>query len=228
MNKLMLIACATSPLAQANKASTRLKAEQLFNNNLPESTKLTEIANICSTNTNFLTGIKIVENLHGKEDSLKEKDLMHKILEENNTIDEISLNNIESKNIALINVGHQIKSNAIKGSRHKAYIASILDSKSLTNGILLKTNLKNNAGEIIAIASGIINNKNKLKGSEYTPNCTIDGVIINKNQNIINYNYSIILKKGNYTLINRIHKILASKKINNKIKSVILEEVNGN
>ncbi|WP_301409832.1 flagellar basal body P-ring protein FlgI [Borreliella tanukii] len=212
---LMLIAFATSLLAQTNKASTGPISKQSFNNNLSESVKLKEIANICPTSTNFLTGTGIVVGLAGKGDSPKQKDLINKILEKNNTIiDEISPNNIESKNIALVNVSLQINGNIIKGSKHKAYIASILDSKDLTNGILLKTNLKNKEGEIIAIASGIIKTNNKLKESEYT----LDSVIINENQNI-NYSYNIILKKGNYTLINKIHKILTSKKINNKIKS---------
>ncbi|SCW26425.1 flagellar P-ring protein precursor FlgI [Borreliella japonica] len=211
---LMLIAFATSLLAQTNKASTELKVEQSFNDNLSESVKLKDISNISPTNTNFLTGIGIVVGLAGKGDSLKQKDLISKIIEENNTIDEISSNSIESKNIALVNVILQVKGNPIKGSKHKAFIAPILDSKDLTNGILLKTDIKNKEGEIIAIASGIIQTNNKLKGSEYT----LDSVIINENQNI-NYSYNVILKKGDYTLINRIHKILASKKINNEIKS---------
>ncbi|EEH32683.1 flagellar P-ring protein [Borreliella burgdorferi 29805] len=216
MNKLMLmlITFATSLLAQTNKASTGLKTDQSFNNSLSESVKLKEIANIYPTNTNFLTGIGIVAGLAGKGDSIKQKGLIIKILEENNIINEIGSNNIESKNIALVNVSLQVKGNTIKGSKHKACVASILDSKDLTNGILLKTNLKNKEGEIIAIASGITQPNNKLKGSGYT----IDSVIINENQNI-NHSYNIILKKGNYTLINRIHKILTSKKINNKIKS---------
>ncbi|WP_210360529.1 flagellar basal body P-ring protein FlgI, partial [Borreliella garinii] len=113
-----------------------------------------------------------------------------------------------------------VNGNVNKSSKHKAYIASILGSKDLTNGILLKTNLKNKEGEIIAIASGIIKTNNKLKESEHT----LDSVIINENQNI-NYSYNIILKKGNYTLINKIHKILTSKKINNKIKSDSIIEI---
>ncbi|WP_151073670.1 flagellar basal body P-ring protein FlgI [Borreliella turdi] len=216
MNKLMLmlIAFTTSLLAQTNKASTGLNTEQSFNNKMSESIKLKEIANICPTNTNFLTGIGIVAGLAGKGDSLKQKDLISKILEENNTIDKISFNNIESKNIALVSVSLQVKGNTIKGSKHKTCIAPMLDSKDLTNGILLKTNLKNKEGKIIAIASGIIKTNNKLKGSGYT----LDSIIINEDQDI-NYSYNIILKKGNYTLTNRIHKILTSKKINNKIKS---------
>lgn len=223
MNKLllMLIAFATTNLfAQANKASTEPKAEQSLNDRLSESVKLKEIANICPTSTNFLTGIGIVVGLAGKGDSLKQKDLINKILEENNTISEISPNSIESKNIALVSVSLQVKGNTIKGSKHKACIASILDSKDLTNGILLKTNLKNKEGEIIAIASGIIKTNGKLKGSEYT----LDIIIINENQNA-SYSYNIILEKGNYTLINRIHKILTSKKINNKIKSDSIIEI---
>ncbi|WNY64375.1 flagellar basal body P-ring protein FlgI [Borreliella americana] len=216
MNKLMLmlITFATSLLAQTNKDSTGLKTEQLFNNSLSERVKLKEIADIYPTNTNFLTGIGIVVGLAGKGDSTKQKDLIIKILEESNTINEIDSNNIESKNIALANVSLRVTGNTIKGSKHKAYIAPILDSKDLTNGILLQTNLKNKEGEIIAIASGIIKTNSKLKGSGYT----LDSVIINENQNI-NHSYNITLKKGNYTLINRIHKILTSKKINNKIKS---------
>ncbi|WP_215538705.1 flagellar basal body P-ring protein FlgI [Borreliella bavariensis] len=223
MNKLMLMLIAfatTNLLAQTNKASTGLKAEQSFNDKLHESVKLKEIANICPTKTNFLTGIGIVVGLAGKGDSLKQKDLISKILKENNTIDEINPNSIESKNIALVNVSLQVKGNAVKGSKHKACIASILDSKDLTNGILLKTNLKNKEGEIIAIASGIIKTNGKLKGSEYT----LDSIIINENQNA-SYSYNIILEKGNYTLINRIHKILTSKKINNKIKSDSIIEI---
>ncbi|WKC78296.1 flagellar basal body P-ring protein FlgI [Borreliella turdi] len=216
MNKLMLmlIAFTTSLLAQTNKASMGLKTEQSFNNKLSESIKLKEIANICPTSTNFLTGIGIVAGLAGKGDSLKQKDLISKILEENNTIDEINFNNIESKNIALVSVSLQVKGNTIKGSKHKTCIAPMLNSKDLTNGILLKTNLKNKEGKIIAIASGIIKTNNKLKGSGYT----LDSIIINEDQDI-NYSYNIILKKGNYTLANKIHKILTSKKINNKIKS---------
>lgn len=55
MNKLMLmlIAFATSLLAQTNKASTGLKTDQSFNNSLSESVKLKEIADIYPTNTNF-------------------------------------------------------------------------------------------------------------------------------------------------------------------------------
>lgn len=223
MNKLMLMLIAfttTNLLAQTNKVSTDLKAEQSFNDKLSESVKLKEIANICPANTNFLTGIGIVVGLAGKGDSLKQKDLISKILKENNTIDEISPNSIESKNIALVSVSLQVKGNAIKGSKHKACIASILDSKDLTNGILLKTNLKNKEGEIIAIASGIIKTNGKLKRSEYT----LDSIIINENQNA-SYSYNIILEKGNYTLINRIHKILTYKKINNKIKSDSIIEI---
>ncbi|EED29175.1 flagellar P-ring protein FlgI [Borreliella garinii PBr] len=217
----MLIAFATTNLfAQANKTSTEPKAEQSLNDRLSESVKLKEIANICPTSTNFLTGIGIVVGLAGKGDSLKQKDLINKILEENNTIGEISSNSIESKNIALVSVSLQVKGNTIKGSKHKARIASILDSKDLTNGILLKTNLKNKEGEIIAIASGIIKTNGKLKGSEYT----LDIIIINENQNA-SYSYNIILEKGNYTLINRLHKILTSKKINNKIKSDSIIEI---
>ncbi|MCD2382532.1 flagellar basal body P-ring protein FlgI [Borreliella americana] len=218
MNKLMLmlITFATSLLAQTNKDSTGLKTEQLFNNSLSESVKLKEIADIYPTNTNFLTGIGIVAGLAGKGDSTKQKDLIIKILEKSNTTNEIGSNNIESKNIAMVNVSLRggVTGNTIKGSKHKAYIVPILDSKDLTNGILLQTNLINKKGEIIAIASGIIKTNNKLKGSGYT----LDSVIMNENQNI-NHSYNIPLKKGNYTLINRIHKILTSKKINNKIKS---------
>ncbi|WNY69874.1 flagellar basal body P-ring protein FlgI [Borreliella andersonii] len=216
MNKLMLvlITFATNLLAQTSKDSTGIKTEQSFNNSPSENVKLKEIADIYPTNTNFLIGIGIVVGLAVKGDSIKQEDLITKILEENNITNEIGSNNTESKNIALVNVSLQVKGNTVKGSKHKACIASILDSKDLTNGILLKTNLKNKEGEIIAIASGIIQTNNKSKGSGYT----LDSVIINENQNI-NYSYNIILKKGNYTLINKIHKILTSKKINNKIKS---------
>ncbi|AJA90548.1 flagellar basal body P-ring biosynthesis protein FlgA [Borreliella chilensis] len=214
MNRLMLTLIAINLLAQTNQTSTILERKQLFNDKLSEIVKLKEIADICPTSTNSLTGIGIVAGLAGKGDSLKQKDFINKILEENNIIGETHFNTMESKNIALVNVSLQVKGNAVKGSKHKASIASILDSKDLTNGMLLHTNLKNKEGEIIAIASGIIQGNNKLKGSGYI----LDSVIINENQNI-NYNYNIILKKGNYTLINKINKMLTFRKINNTIKS---------
>ncbi|MBB6042752.1 flagellar basal body P-ring protein FlgI [Borrelia yangtzensis] len=92
---LMLITFATSLLAQTNKVSTEVESKQSFSNHLPESVKLKEIANICSTNTNFLTGIgnyTLINRIH--------KILSHKKI--NNKIKSDNTIEIEAKNMGLL------------------------------------------------------------------------------------------------------------------------------
>ena len=51
----------------------------------------------------------------------------------------------------------------IKETNRNVHVASILDSKDLTNGILLSTELKDKEGKIIATASGPITTHEKIK-----------------------------------------------------------------
>ncbi|AYE36619.1 flagellar biosynthesis protein FlgA [Borrelia turcica IST7] len=186
-----------------------------------ETIKLKELAEIQPTNSSVLTGIGIVAGLTGKGDSLKKgKEILSKLFTQTGTNEiEIDVANIESKNIALVSVALKINGNMIKGTNLNVHVASILDSKDLTNGILLSTELKDNAGKVIATAAGPITTHEKSKGSGYI----LKGATVHENKDYSQYN--IILKKTDYTIADAISKKLRQKNIKNNIKSGDIIEI---
>ncbi|AHH08740.1 flagellar basal body P-ring protein FlgI [Borrelia anserina] len=223
MKKLAILAMLSlkitlSSFAQENQPSKTPDNENITPNQISEQIKLKNIAEIRSTNSYTLTGIGIVAGLTDKGDSLKGKEILNKTLNKIG-INEIDLTNIGSKNIALVSVTIKINGNMIKGASQDVYIASMLDAKDLTNGMLLRTELKDKEGKILAIASGPITINEKSKGTGYI----LDGAIIHENKEYKNYN--IILKKEDYTLVNSISKKLTSKNIKNNIKSGNIIEI---
>ncbi|ASQ29500.1 flagellar biosynthesis protein FlgA [Borrelia miyamotoi] len=187
-------------------------------NQISEQIKIKDLAEIQSNDSHTLTGIGIVAGLTDKGDSSKGKEILNQALKEIG-INEIDLTKIESKNIALVSATIKINGNMIKGTNQNVYIASMLDSKDLTNGILLRTELRNKEGKVIATASGPISTNSKSKGTGYI----LNGATIHENKDYINYN--IILKKEDHTLADSISKKLTSKKIKNSIKSGKIIEI---
>lgn len=174
--------------AEENQPLKNFTNENSNINQISEQIKLKNIAEIKSTDSYTLTGIGIVAGLVDKGDSLKGKEILNKALNKIG-INEIDLTNIGSKNIALVSTTVKINGNMIKGANHNVYIASMLDSKDLTNGILLRTELKDKEGKVVATASGPIITNEKSKGTGYI----LNGATIHENKNYTNYN--IILKK---------------------------------
>lgn len=207
-----------SSFAQENQPLKNFANENSTINQISEQIKLKNIAEIKSTGSYTLTGIGIVAGLADKGDSLKRKDILNKALNKIG-INEINLTNIGSKNIALVSTTVKINGNIIKGVNHNVYIASMLDSKDLTNGILLRTELKDKEGKVLATASGPIITNEKSKGTGYI----LNGATIHENKNYTNYN--IILKKEDYILADSISKKLTSKNIKNNIKSGNIIEI---
>ncbi|UPA12413.1 flagellar basal body P-ring protein FlgI [Borrelia venezuelensis] len=207
-----------SSFAQENQPLKNFANENSTINQISEQIKLKNIAEIKSTGSYTLTGIGIVAGLADKGDSLKRKDILNKALNKIG-INEIDLTNIGSKNIALVSTTVKINGNIIKGVNHNVYIASMLDSKDLTNGILLRTELKDKEGKVLATASGPIITNEKSKGTGYI----LNGATIHENKNYTNYN--IILKKEDYILADSISKKLTSKNIKNNIKSGNIIEI---
>ena len=224
MKILMIIATLSlntiaSSFAQENQnPPSNLANTNDISNLIIEEIKLKDISKIRPNDSNILTGIGIVAELIDKGDSSKEKEILNQAL---NTIDinNIDLTKIESKNIVLVSVTTKTNGNIIKGTNQNICIASILDSKDLTNGILLQTELRNKEGKILATESGPISTNSKSKGTGYI----LNGTTIYDNQEYKNYN--IILEKEDYTLINSISKKLTSKKIENNIKSGKIIEI---
>ncbi|WKC58304.1 flagellar basal body P-ring protein FlgI [Borrelia sp. P9F1] len=186
-----------------------------------EKIRLKELAKIQPTNSSVLTGIGIVAGLAGKGDTLKkDKEALSKILTQIGIKgDGIELNSIESKNIALVHASLRINGNMIEGSSQDVHVASVLDSKDLTNGLLLRTELKNGEGKIIAIASGPVTTNEKSRGT----GLIAKGATIHESKDYSRYN--IILKKENYTLADEISKKLNQKGIKNNIKSGNIIEI---
>ncbi|WP_445436167.1 flagellar basal body P-ring protein FlgI [Candidatus Borreliella tachyglossi] len=207
-----------SSFAQENQPLKSFSDENNTSNKSNEKIKLKDLAEIQPANTVVLTGLGIVAGLTGKGDSLRGKEILNKALTRIG-INEIDLTNIESKNIALVSVELKINGNMVKGTSKNVYIASILDSKDLTNGILLKTELKDETEKVIATASGSIIIQEKSKGTGYI----LNGATIHENNYYSNYN--IILKKEDYTLADSISKKLTSKDIKNNIKSGNIIEI---
>ncbi|AFI31563.1 flagellar basal body P-ring protein FlgI [Borrelia crocidurae] len=218
MKKLiMLIILNLSSFAQENQVknfSNQNNADKQIN----EHTKLKNISEIQPANSQILTGIGIVAGLTDKGDSIKEKEILNQILNKIG-INEIDLTKTGSKNIALVSVAIKINGNMIKGATHNVYIASMLDSKDLTNGILLKTEFKDKQGKLLATASGPIIINDKSKGTGYI----LNGATIHENQNYTTYN--IILKNKDYSLINLISQNLTKNNIKNNIKSGNIIEI---
>ncbi|AHH09152.1 Flagellar P-ring protein flgI [Borrelia parkeri SLO] len=207
-----------SSFAQENQPLKNFANENSTINQISEQIKLKNIAEIKSTGSYTLTGIGIVAGLSDKGDSLQRKEILNKALNKIG-INEIDLTNIGSKNIALVSTTVKINGNMIKGTNHNVYIASMLDSKDLTNGILLRTELKDKEGKVLATASGPIIINEKSKGTGYI----LKGATIHENKNYTNYN--IILKKEDYVLADSISKKLTSKNIKNNIKSGNIIEI---
>ncbi|ACH94993.1 flagellar basal body P-ring protein FlgI [Borrelia recurrentis] len=218
MKKLiMLIILNLSSFAQENQVknfSNQNNADKQIN----EHTKLKNISEIQPANSQILTGIGIVAGLTDKGDSIKEKEILNQILNKIG-INEIDLTKTGSKNIALVNVAIKINGNMIKGATHNVYIASMLDAKDLTNGMLLKTEFKDKQGKLLATASGPIIINDKSKGTGYI----LNGATIHENQNYTTYN--IILKNKDYSLINLISQNLTKNNIKNNIKSGNIIEI---
>ncbi|BCR22180.1 flagellar basal body P-ring protein FlgI [Borrelia sp. HM] len=189
-----------------------------ISNRIIEKIKLKDIAEIRSSNSQILTGIGIVAGLIDKGDSSKGKEILNQALNKIG-INNIDLTKIESKNIALVSVTTKINGNIIKGANQNVYIASMLDSKELTNGILLRTELRNQEGKILATAAGPISTNSKSKGTGYI----LNGATIHENKEYKNYN--IILEKEDYTLVDSISKKLTSKNIKNNVKSGKIIEI---
>ncbi|BDU62546.1 flagellar P-ring protein [Candidatus Borrelia fainii] len=204
--------------AEENQPLKNFTNENSNINQISEQIKLKNIAEIKSTDSYTLTGIGIVAGLVDKGDSLKGKEILNKALNKIG-INEIDLTNIGSKNIALVSTTVKINGNMIKGANHNVYIASMLDSKDLTNGILLRTELKDKEGKVVATASGPIITNEKSKGTGYI----LNGATIHENKNYTNYN--IILKKKDYVLADSISKKLTNKNIKNNIKSGNIIEI---
>ncbi|AHH12801.1 Flagellar P-ring protein flgI [Borrelia hermsii YBT] len=226
MKKLIILAILNlkivlSAFAQENQPSKNFSKENNAISQISEQIKLKNIAEIRSTDSYTLTGIGIVAGLTDKGDSLRGKEILNKALNQIG-INEIDLTNIGSKNIALVSATITINGNMIKGANQNVYIASMLDSKDLTNGILLRTELKDKEGKVLATASGPIITNYKSKGTGYI----LNGATIHENKDYTHYN--IILKKADYTLADSISKNLTSKNIKNNIKSgnIIAIEIN--
>ncbi|QFP41608.1 flagellar biosynthesis protein FlgA [Borrelia miyamotoi] len=207
-----------SSFTQENQPPKNFIKDNNIINRISEQMKIKDLAEIQSNDSHMLTGIGIVAGLTDKGDSSKGKEILNQALKEIG-INEIDLTKIESKNIALVSATMKINGNMIKGTNHNVYIASMLDSKDLTNGILLRTELKNKEGKVIATASGPISTNSKSKGTGYI----LNGATIHENKDYTNYN--IILKKEDHTLADSISKKLTSKKIKNSIKSGKIIEI---
>ncbi|UGQ17547.1 flagellar basal body P-ring protein FlgI [Borrelia sp. RT1S] len=186
-----------------------------------EKIRLKELAKIQPTNSSVLSGIGIVAGLTGKGDTLKkDKEALSKMLTQIGMKgDEIDVNNMGSKNIALVHVTFRLNGNMIKGSNQDVYVASVLDSKDLTNGILLRTELKDKDGKLIAIASGPITTNEKSRGTGHV----VKGATIHESRDYSRYN--IMLNKEDYTLADEISKKLNQKGVKNNIKSGVIIEI---
>ncbi|UER67915.1 flagellar basal body P-ring protein FlgI [Borrelia sp. BU AG58] len=183
--------------------------------------RLKEIAKIQPAHSSVLTGVGIVAGLTGKGDTLKRgKEGLVKILAQIGIKEEeIDLDDIRSRNIALVNVTLRISGNMAQGTNQSVYVASVLDSKDLTDGILLRTELKDKEGRVIAIAAGPITTHEKSRGAGFVAK----GATVYESRNYSQYN--IILKKESYTLVNEISEKLKQKDIKNNIRSGDIIEI---
>ncbi|WP_038363619.1 flagellar basal body P-ring protein FlgI [Borrelia persica] len=223
MKKLIMLAILSLSLFAQENQLKNFSNQNKVNNKINEQTKLKNIAEIQHTDSHILTGIGIVAGLTDKGDSLKGKEILNHTLNKIG-INEIDLSKIESKNMALVSVTIKINGNMIKGTNHNVYIASMLNAKDLTNGILLKTEFKDKEGTILATASGPIIINDKSKGTGYI----LNGATIHENQNSTNKNYNIILKKQDYSLADLISNKLTKNNIKNNIKSGNIIEIEVN
>lgn len=185
--------------------------------------RLKDIAIIDGLRENQLMGFGLVTGLQGKGDSRSFK--MTKKMLQNLAANHgynISIDDINSKNIAAVLVIAQVGPFAREGDQIDTIISSIGDAKSLEGGILLQTSLKAADNNVYAVAQGrlIVGTKDQ---NTQTSASIPDGAILEKNvisDFIIDNKIRVVLKYPDFVTSNQINEAILSINPNLKITSI--------
>ncbi len=117
--------------------------------------RIKDIATLQGVRENQLLGIGLVTGLAGKGDSSNSVLLKKALANLMASFGfEIGVDEIKSKNCAVVMVSSEVPAFVRPGERIDLTISSIGDARSLEGGILLQTNLKAANGQVYAVAQG--------------------------------------------------------------------------
>ncbi len=140
--------------------------------------KLGSVARFSESGTVPVSGYGLVVGLSGTGDSSRNeltKQLLEKYLANLGT--QLSGDVYKAKNTALVLVSGELKSGAVKGDRITVKVMSVLDARSIKDGVLLPTPLKTPSGDVVAVASGKVD----VSGSKGGSGNVYMGAVIVKN-----------------------------------------------
>jgi flagellar P-ring protein precursor FlgI len=151
-----------------------------------ENVRIKDISNVQGARNNQITGMGLVIGLPGTGDSqqmrVTNRALENVIQRLNNIPPSELLNQINTRNVALVMVTSQLPPFMKPGQGVDVTVASVGDAKSITNGILLQTPLKGGDGRTYVVAQGPISTggfQASANGSSTTKNNVLVGRIPN-------------------------------------------------
>jgi flagellar P-ring protein precursor FlgI len=151
-----------------------------------ENVRIKDISNVQGARNNQITGMGLVIGLPGTGDSqqmrVTNRALENVIQRLNNIPPSELLNQIQTRNVALVMVTAALPPFMKPGQGVDVTVASVGDAKSITNGILLQTPLKGGDGRTYVVAQGPISTGGfsaSANGSSTTKNNVLVGRIPN-------------------------------------------------
>ena len=152
--------------------------------------KISDLVSIEGIKKNFLTGYGLVVGLNGTGDSrsaLTRRSINQYLSHLGIIMEE---RNLDTENAAAVAVVAELRGFYEKGDLVDIQVASLGDSESLENGMLLQTVLKAPDGETYAVASGVVSISGSDNGSS-SRGVVISGGIIEKNiKDFSTFNFS--------------------------------------
>jgi len=171
-----------------------------------QAVQIKELAKFSLDKDNFLYGKGVVIGLNGTGDRIKATNIaLNNFLYKQNL--KTSLNDIRTKNAALVMLSGTVKSFLKKGDRFDVSVSSMGDAKTLKNGILSLSTLKGPDGKIYAICKGKLNVTGNNNSGIIPNGCIVEREINNQIINRIKLNLHFINRN-----LEAIYK--AKKKIN--------------
>lgn len=184
LRSLLAAALATVTIvAQAMPAAAQSQSE-IFT--AGDSVRVKDIANVQGARPNQISGVGLVVGLPGTGDS-QQMAITNTVLENviqraNNFPPSELLNQIQSRNVALVMVTAQLPPFMKPGQGVDVTVASLGDAKSITNGVLLQTPMKGADGKTYVVAQGPISTGGftaSANGSSTTKNNVLVGRVPN-------------------------------------------------
>lgn len=188
---------------------------------LSETVKIKDISRIVGLDEMQVSGYGIVIGLKGTGDNPKNQTTAENIIKQlKESGVEVIQTNFQTRNTASVIVSGKVSPLGKKGTTFDINVSSILDARSLENGFLILTPLKDNQNNIIAFASGsIITPKSGNKTTGVIPNGAT--LISNLSANIFENN-SIRLFFENFSP-SILNKVIAA--LREKIENITIQPI---